>query len=124
MIEERSLVPKPKELLKGRQEPKKTRFSSDVLLDLAKLYWKHLLLTILISLGIWIFAVLSPRLGITVPTLFFMPTLYTIAIAFLRDPAEDRMRAFSFSVLIGFLFFILVTALAPLLYPLLYPEGG
>lgn len=117
-------MPKPKESPRNRPEQRKQRFSTDALVELAKLYWKHLLSTTLISLGIWIFAVLSPRLGISVPTLFFMPTLYTIVMALMRDPAEDRARAFSFSVLIGFLFFILVTALSPLMYQWLYPEGG
>lgn len=100
------------------------RFSQDRLLELAKIYWKHMLITILVSLAVWVFAVVSPRLGIAVPMIYFMPTLYTIAIAFLRDPAEDRAQAFSFSVLIAFVFFIIVTALGPTMYQWLNPQGG
>ena len=112
-----------KKKLSPPQQEKVPR-SSDRLLELAKLYWRHLLTTVLISLVVWSFAIFSPRLGIAVPTLFFMPTLFTIVLAFVRDPARDRAQAFSFSVLTGFVFFVLVTVLAPLFYSLLYPEGG
>jgi len=106
-------VSKPTELPKKKTLPKTPRFSQDMLLELAKLYWKHLLITILVSLVIWIFALASPRLKIAVPFGIFLPTLYTIALAFIGDPAEDRAQAFSFSILIGFIFFIIITALGP-----------
>jgi len=89
------------------------RFTQNRMLELAKIYWKHLLITLLVSIAIWIFALASPKLGIAVPFGIFLPTLYTIVIAFLSDPAEDRAQAFSFSVLIGFVFFIVITALGP-----------
>lgn len=97
--------------------------STDELYDLAKLYLRLMFETITLSLAIWLFAVFGPRLGITVPLLFFMPTVYTIMLAFTRDPSRDRVRAFSFSVLIGFIFLVILTAVAPWAYGLVAPPA-
>jgi len=97
--------------------------STDDLFDLAKVYWRLLLETVTLSLAIWLFSVLGPNLGIKVPLLFFMPTAYTIFLAFTRDTSRDRIRAFSFSVLIGFIFLIILTAVAPLVYQFITPAA-
>jgi hypothetical protein len=68
--------------------------------------------------------VAGPTIGINVPTLYFLPTAYTIAIAFLLDPARDRVRAFSFAVFVGFLYLLLITGVAPLVFQWLNPGNG
>jgi hypothetical protein len=94
-------------------------FSSERLNELAAMYWRLILLSLAIGLGIWLLGVSGTRVGINVPPLFFIPTAYVIAIAFILDQGDDRLRAFSFAVLIGFLFLIIVSAIAPYVYQLL-----
>ncbi len=97
--------------------------STDDLYDLAKLYLRLMFEAITLSLAIWLFSVFGPSLGITVPLLFFMPTAYTIMLAFTRDPSRDRVRAFSFSILIGFVFLVILTAVAPWVYGMITPAA-
>ena len=115
---------KPQEMKSKKQIDREgksdTRSSStEVIYEYAKIYWRLILESLGIGLGIWLLSVAGPKVGISVPPLFFIPTAYTIAIAFIRDPSTDRVRAFSFAILIGFIFLIIVSAIAPFVFQFL-----
>jgi hypothetical protein len=110
---------KPKKVTERQQKIDRRPRSTDSLVELASIYWRLILESVGIGLAIWLLSVAGPTVGITVPPLFFIPTAYTIAIAFFRDPSTDRVRAFSFSVLIGFIFLIIVSAIAPFVFEFL-----
>lgn len=110
---------KPKKQIKRQADSGARSRTPEVVYEYAKLYWRLLLETLAIGLGIWLLSVAGPKVGISVPPLFFIPTAYTIAIAFIRDPSDDRVRAFSFAILIGFIFLIIVSAIAPYVFQFL-----
>lgn len=115
---------KPQEMKPKKKSSRRLTFdtrprSTENVYEFAKIYWRLILESLGIGLGIWLLSVAGPKVGITVPPLFFIPTAYTIAIAFIRDPSRDRVRAFSFAILIGFIFLIIVSAIAPYVFELL-----
>jgi hypothetical protein len=115
---------KPQEMEPKKKSDRRLKFdtrsrSTENVYEYAKIYWRLILESLGIGLGIWLLSVAGPKVGISVPPLFFIPTAYTIAIAFIRDPSNDRVRAFSFAILIGFIFLIIVSAIAPFVFELL-----
>lgn len=102
-----------------RVQSDRSRMSSERITEVASIYWRLILESLGIGLAVWLLGVAGPRVGINVPPLFFIPTAYVIALAFIRDPGRDRVRAFSFAIIIGFIFLVIVSGLAPYVYQFL-----
>ena len=93
--------------------------ANDRLTEIVAAYWRLILTSVALGLGLYLFIIFSPLIGITVPTIYFMPTVYVIALAFVRDRREDRMMTFSYAIFTGFLFLLVISLITPYISQLL-----
>lgn len=104
------------------KKPDNRKALDDVMMQLASKYWRLISTSIALGLALYLLSILGPVLGISVPTIYFMPTVYVIALAFVRDSSPDRIQTFTYAIFTGFIFFIIITFLTPYLSTFL--SGG
>lgn len=100
-----------------QSENKSQPSARDRMMELATTYWRLILTSLAVGLGLYLFIHLSPWLGISVPVFYYMPTVFVIAIAYIMDRKGDPAIKFTYALFTGFLFLIIITLLTPYLAP-------
>lgn len=104
-------------MAKKKENNEKKLYANDRISKLVSTYWRLILLSLALGLGLYLFVHLSPWVGISVPFYYYMPTVFVIALAYVMDKNGEPMMKFTFALFTGFLFLVIITLITPYLAP-------
>ena len=112
----------------AKQEGKteKNVSANDRISEIVSSYWRLILTSLALGLGLYLFIHLSPWIGITVPIYYYMPTIFMIGLAYVMDKHGEPMMKLTYALFTGFLFLVIITLITPYLVPYFpyFTSGG